>query len=252
MHLEAVADNGYPLELPGAEDVRVTPLISARLHDWLAKRSSEWLWLCRYGYSHQLSEVSIAAFYILLLCQRLRLPVLAYRLRIDDMGLLDSVTTGAIPLRSVALDRFTSMLYSLIRQLVWLLPGEFQAHGQNFSEDRFLDLDGSTSSLPDALNLVEDLLALMPEPLICIIDGFQLIDNDSSPDGTSVYIECFLQILREAGALKRTKILICSDGYCRTLQAEENIAATEQLHGTFEGEPGSNAPDYIDLSLAPS
>ncbi|KAL3481763.1 hypothetical protein BJX99DRAFT_253288 [Aspergillus californicus] len=246
-HLEAVADNGYPIDLPGTDDVRVSQPISERLHDWIAQDSSQWLWLCRYGNSDQISEVSIAAFYIYMLCKRLQSPLLAYRLQVDDMGLPESPGRGDNE-RSLALDRFTMMVYSLIRQLVWLLPERFAAQGQQFSQERFVCLDGSTSSVLDALNLVEELLVLMPEPLVCVVDGFEYIDNDLDVNGTSGYLDIFLGIFRRAGGRKKMKMLVCSDGYCKSLLDEDNIEVTEQLHITSDVELRDEA-DYLDLSL---
>ncbi|KAI9369380.1 hypothetical protein BJX61DRAFT_519873 [Aspergillus egyptiacus] len=247
-HLEAVADNGYPIELlPGTGDVRASQPVFERLHDWIAKDTSQWLWLCSYGNSEPLSEVSIAAFYVFMLCRRLQLPLLAYRLQADDMGLPESPTAAATP-RSLGLDRFTLLVYSLIRQLVWLLPEKFQAQAQQFSQERFLRLDGSTATLLDALNLLEELLALLPEPLVCIVDGFQFIDNDLSVDGTSGYIDIFLDTFRQAGWSKKIKVLVCSDGYCRSLLDEENIEVTEQMIVYADDEVGDRGVDYFDLS----
>lgn len=68
------------------------------------------------------------------------------------------------------------LVYSFIRPVVWLLPEEMDTES-NFSHERFDSLDGSIRSLPEALNIVDDLLALMPSLFLCII-GVQLVDGD--------------------------------------------------------------------------
>lgn len=247
-HLEVVASNGYPIDLPDAESLRASPLIFQRLHDWMTVDGSQWLWLRGPAMHDQLSEVSVAAFYIFMVSERLKLPLLAYRFQADELGLSDSSESAGFESRSLAMDRFTLMVYSVIRQLVCLLPKEIHTDAQ-FTLERFCGLDASTSSLLDAFNIIEELLSLVPELLICIFDGFQFVDNDMEVDGSYGYIDLFLAILRQAGTKKKLKVLICSDGHCRSLLDDENMGMDEQMHLDGDTGPGEQMFDFFDLLI---
>lgn len=53
--------------------------------------------------------------------ERLKVPLIAYRSRVDDFSLPEN-SVSSIMERSVELDRLTLMIYSIIRQMIWLLP----------------------------------------------------------------------------------------------------------------------------------
>lgn len=127
------------------------------------------------------------------------------------------------------MDGLTAMLYSVIRQLIWLLP-ETVDTTLDLSFERFYSLDGSTGSLPSVFNLMEELLYLMPKLLVCVIDAFDLVDNDTDDDGTCGYLGLFWDILRQAERDRVSKVLISSAGLCRTLLDEEICTLNEQLH----------------------
>lgn len=81
-----------------------------------------------------------------MLSEQANVPLIAYRCRAEELGLGDG---------SIAMDRFVIMVYSLTRQLVWLLP-ETVNTTHEFSVRRFSALDATSHTLLDALNLLED------------------------------------------------------------------------------------------------
>lgn len=233
-HLEMFnEEKGYPLELNDAQSgLQSDPRLFERITDWTAAAESSTLWICG-PLSTKISDISLAAGYMVLLAERAYIPMIAYRCRLEDPGLSQPGSDG-IPVRyrSMAMDRLVALLYSLIIQLVWLLPDTIET-SSDLGIDRFTSLDGSTPSLLDTLNLFEELLALAPSTLVVIIDGFQLVDNDDDHlYGTGGYLEIFLEILRTASEVpgRTVKTLFASDGNCLILSDDENIRLDEQLH----------------------
>jgi hypothetical protein len=139
------------------------------------------------------------------------------------------------------------MAYSLVRQLIWLLPNEFRSN-KDFGSSRFGLLDGHIDSLAKALVLIDDLLGMMPGLLICVIDGFQFLDDDAENDYNSMYLNFLLAVLKEAQTAKILKILITTDGYSRrlwqTLRPNERV----DVMGSERRKTGRRA--MIDLTFA--
>jgi hypothetical protein len=245
--LEAVADTGYPIDIRGLEDFNIAPNVFHPLEDWIMTQESGWLWMRGPLGNNELSEVSTAAYYTVMVSERLKIPLLSYRFRVDEFGVAESDDPNAEE-RSMEMDRFVLMTYSMIRQMVWLLPEKVETE-IDLSPARFQSLDGSTKSLLDALNLIEELLSFMPQILVVVLDGFQFIDNDSGADGDSThgYLELFLEILRSAGTNRALKVLITSDGLCRALIEDDVIHVDEQVHFGDEEEQVSGLFDpWID------
>ncbi|KAF2276671.1 uncharacterized protein EI97DRAFT_432916 [Westerdykella ornata] len=244
--LETVADTGYPIDLRELQDFKIAPRAFHPLEHWMTTQESEWLWMRGTLTHSELSEVSTAAYYTVIVSERLKLPLVSYRFRADEYGLAESVDS-ALEGRSVEMDRFVLMAYSIIRQLVWLLPKEVETD-VDLSSARFQRLDGSTESLLDAFNLIEALLSFMPQILIVVLDGFQFVDNDSGVygDSTHGYLELFLEILRQAGTSRTLKVLITSDGRCRTLLEEDVIHLDEQVEVGQSGDGEEQIPELFD------
>lgn len=115
-----------------------------------------------------------------------------------------------------------SLTYSLIRQLAELLPSTTMPSLNSFSQQRFALLDGSPDSLDDALKLLGELLDRAPSVLLCVIDGFQWLDDRS----TRGHLENFLEALRGHGKMEKMdpespdrllKILFTTAGESRCL-----------------------------------
>ncbi|KAK2025668.1 hypothetical protein LX32DRAFT_50475 [Colletotrichum zoysiae] len=111
------------------------------------------------------------------------------------------------------------LVYSLIRQLVELLPPVFEA-SSNFSAEKFDSLDGTIQCLHAALSTLTDLAGLMPGPVFCIIDGFHWL-NDRSTDNC---LSEFVRVLR-GGPLK---VLLSTTGRSVVLRTE--IPRSETLY----------------------
>jgi len=73
----------------------------------------------------------------------------------------------------------SSLLYSVIRQIVDLLPAEFTAPSVDLGEDRFAGLDGTLRTWEQAIRLLSDLISCLQLPqLLFVLDGFNLLEDD--------------------------------------------------------------------------
>lgn len=121
-----------------------------------------------------------------------------------------------------------ALLYALIRQLIELLPPRFSSI-VDFSEERFLGLEGTLESWEEALHVFRDLLELVPgSVLFCVIDGLHVLDYKT--------IEKPLALL--LGQLRHTnnklRVLFTTSGrsYClgREMKFNESVVI-EGYHG---------------------
>lgn len=132
------------------------------------------LWSCKFRGT---SQVSIAAAYVVAVCEYLELPFVAYRFRVDEFGIPEPENSSLKVERSVEMNRLVLMTQSIIRQLVWILPDGIEPEKSiDLSFERFYDLDGSTESLVDMFDLVEELISLplSQQLLIIVLDGIRI------------------------------------------------------------------------------
>ncbi|KAL1625430.1 hypothetical protein SLS54_003522 [Diplodia seriata] len=101
------------------------------------------------------------------------LPLCSYFCRLQN----DEPPTG----RTRETIELTALVYSLIRQLIELLPPDDVVPGTvRLDESRFDGLDGTLDSFPDALRLLDDLMSATGHAiLILVIDGLDLLDDPS-------------------------------------------------------------------------
>lgn len=111
-----------------------------------------------------------------------------------------------------------ALLYSMIGQLVRLLPPEFESNGK-LDGHTFQDLDGSFESASTALDLVEFLLTHTPPTLTVIIDKLHLADNPA----TRPHLARLDALLRDLGSRQVVKALFATAGsLCGTYKVDED------------------------------
>lgn len=192
------------------------------LQEWLSASESRTLWVYGPANASIPSDLSSTAEYVVSTITSVHLPLIAHRCRPEE----------------TEIEALISMVYSLIFQLVWQLPNSFTTH-RIFDSSRFVVLDRSIRTLDQALILMEDLLAEVPRLLVCVLDGVQMAeDGREDVRGTGMFLDLFLEVLKESKESKILKILLTTDGFChrlhRRLSSEEQVDAmndAEQFAG---------------------
>ncbi len=192
------------------------------LQEWLSASESRILWIYGPPNPNKPSDLSSTSAFIVTVITRAKLPLVAHQCQNSGSEI------GAL----------ISMIYSVIIQLIWLLPDNF-ATDIDLSSDRFIMLDRSIGTLPDALLLMEDLLTLVPRLLVVVLDGFQLCEDARDDEqGTGLFLNFFLAILKNGKEGRVLKVLFTTDGVChnlwKKLDAQEQIDVMNEAGGSAE------------------
>ena len=138
-----------------------------------------------------------------------------------------------------------SLVYGLIRQLINLLPLVFESKKQ-LDLETFERLDGTLKTWPLAIAVLKALLDSSPSVLLCVIDGFELLEDPS----TQKYLVNLIDALcghngnsDDRKSTKRTlKILFTTAGRSRCLldhlADNELVFAEQSKAGRKPGKPG--------------
>lgn len=124
-----------------------------------------------------------------------------------------------------------SLLYSLARQLVLLVPEHFDSSYDYHAV--LTELDGTQKTIHAALDLIEQLLELAPNLLFCVIDGLHLLDRPS----TTLSIKRLLEVLQSRHENKVLKVLIVTSGFI-TSAASLDATARLDCSRTSRKKPG--------------
>lgn len=171
--------------------------ITTKLQQWWMVASSEILWV----QSPQDSGQTALASEMIALSSESDLPVVAYFCqRVDADGQALS-----------QMEIFIDMIYSMIYQLCKC----FSHHASvpiDMNASQFSALDGTTRSLPKALELIRDLLAVNVNRQLFIIDGMDILDfsDDSVLEG---HLKALFVLLRGKDQHGVIKTLITTEGH---------------------------------------
>lgn len=113
---------------------------------------------------------------------------------------------------SVQEARLIAMLYSLVSQLVDVIPPTFRPV-MSLTRGEFLKLDGTIQSVQVALGVLKALVSVAIPGLICVISGFDLVDSRENLGPLTDMIEIF----RDQPPEKTVKVLFITKGNCRSL-----------------------------------
>ena len=126
-----------------------------------------------------------------------------------------------------------ALLYSIIAQLVQLLPIEF-APVKGLDEANFQLLNGTLGSARAALGIIEKLLANGPPAIIWALDGFQLIEERT----TIPYLVQLVSILRREGENRLSKACFTTDVSCLVLSGTMSAFERVDASRTSQDRPG--------------
>ena len=192
------------------------------LQEWLSASESRVLWIYGSPNTSKPSNLSLSSAFVVSTITHGKLPLIAHQCRSPESEM------GAL----------ISLVYSVIIQLIWLLPENFSTD-KDFGSELFNSLNRSRETLSRALCLMEDLFTLAPRLLIVVVDGIQLCEDGLALDneqGTGMYLNLFSQILKNGGKTRVLKTLFTTDGLCdnlwRKLDPEEQVDVMSETGGT--------------------
>lgn len=197
-----------------------------QLQEWGASTTSQSLWVVGVFENHYPSSTTAIAVKVVTSAQMLRVPVVCY---------LCSPARPCSHDDDLAEATVIDFLYSLIRQLIYLLPADVESSA-NLTKIRFARLDGEMESFNTALGLLETLITFAPKTLLIIIDGLEQLDDSIVEDE----VEEILNILQDnvASSLdakdrRLLKTLYTTAGDCGTLENmdEDNLTTIEARRG---------------------
>ena len=183
-----------------------------RLKEWTTATSSNSLFISVAGRRPkglEAPQMTILASLCVDFTIAAKLPVISYFISTFPNKELREGNTQAV-------QAMLSVTYALIRQFIELLPAKFTSLF-DFSPDRLLLLDGTLETWTDAIRLLRDLVEVVPKPLYCIIDGFQLLDDWSTEKYLADLLEGLRSKLANDGEAEGLKVLITTTGRSRAL-----------------------------------
>ena len=209
-----------------AEDLSIQIGIFDRIQQWNAAKSSQCLWIQGPFQVSTPSHYTLLNTYVLATAERASIPTISY---------FCEVGTDMI-----------KMVYSLILQVVALIPDDFRSD-LDFTSARFDALVETTDSLSDAIYLFRDLLSVGPYLLFILIDGLQVLDTASNAGPLSIFVQVARDFSKEARDNSRTiKTLFTTDGFAEALTA---LTGTQRLDALdFTGED-HDFTDAIEVSF---
>ena len=137
-------------------------------------------------------------------------------------------------------------MFSLIRQLIQLIPERTTISGPNLSTARFEGLYESRGVANEAVSLFEDLLKTIPPHLKRKLDVLQYIQKDLTTEESQQVDRLIAMLRKPPGDSNRViKILFTTDGLTpllRSLQGRERLDLND-----FEDEDRVVEVDTIEL-----
>jgi hypothetical protein len=184
--------------------------VAMKLREWLQSQTSTVLWIQGPPVRHYPTGLSELAGSLITAASASKTPIIFHFCEPLKVG----ETISGLSVEETGL---ISLVYSLIRQLIFLLDSEVTTD-INFSVYRFLSLETPTENWKEALSLLSDLFTLAPGVLHCVIDGIDGLDYGR---GHAKCVE-FLAVIRqrEFSSIKEgliSKILFTSTSYSKTL-----------------------------------
>jgi hypothetical protein len=143
-----------------------------RISCWSKAPVSQMLWLCGPFQASVPSRYTLAAANLISATEKAQIPVLAYFCQRDGYQVPGN-DAGSLHENSNP-SRVAALVCSLIAQFVSFIPTTAIETQIDDSTTRFASLDGTLDTLPRAVSLLKDLLAIRPTTMFCFVDGLHL------------------------------------------------------------------------------
>ncbi|KAF2871551.1 hypothetical protein BDV95DRAFT_43142 [Massariosphaeria phaeospora] len=179
----------------------------ARIQSWATAATSQVLYIAGDDVLSDNNAASSAAAQYAALAREAGLPVCSYFCRLAN----DAPPKG----RTRETMELVALTYSMIRQLVELLPPKIPDQSTHLSKARFADLEGTFDSFRQALDILDYLLSSNGHAItILVIDGIDLLD-DLTYQSSELWLKRLVDVLTKHTSRKQegiTKLLFTSEG----------------------------------------
>lgn len=230
------------------------------LQKWLSELRSTTIWVEGEVVERFGSGLSVAALRLCDASKEIGIPCISFICKqIYSFANNPSSSDKAGKKRS-RLDRheasLIALLYSVIAQLIYLLPDDPFPANPVLEKSNFERLDGTMASAPTALQIIRELAAHAPPSLIWILDNIQLVESRS----TMPYLREFVEFLRDQERKSNaayeekkkpySKVCFTTDGnswlLSRTIGVRERLDAS-QMAQRRPGRPFMGGADVGEL-----
>ncbi|KAI0551807.1 hypothetical protein F4679DRAFT_124737 [Xylaria curta] len=146
-----------------------------RLSDWMKDPALLFLWLegPQIDADGIDNPISVLTNRVIQLAEQARVPTISYCCELRRGEPLRAGNDSREAQASI------SLICALIRQMTELLLPALRTE-VDLSEGRFRDLDGCILSWSESVRVFRDLIPLMPDTILCVIDGVHWLDNRST------------------------------------------------------------------------
>ncbi|KAI0437870.1 hypothetical protein F4803DRAFT_536979 [Xylaria telfairii] len=183
-----------------------------RLSEWMKDPASLVLWLegPQIDADDINNPMTVLASRVIQLADQAKIPTISYFCELRRGEPLKAGNNSREAQASV------SVICALIRQMIELLLPTFRAE-VDLSEGRFRVLDGCILSWSESVRVLRDLIPLMPDTILCVIDGLHWLDDRSTD-------RCLEELIQ---AMRGTKLRILFTTTGRSACLREQLCIDE-------------------------
>jgi hypothetical protein len=237
-HLEPYLQATHDAKLVGlSHSLEVSTQISVRVHKWVIGMSSEILWIEGSAGLSYPNQNTLTSAFMLEKLRRMAIPVMVNFIHYDCRSSWNPE------------NELLKVVYALIHQAALIIPEtiETQFTDLDFSTPRFKKLKEDVAALPEALELLADILTVGPALQFCIIDGLQLFDGRHMSilvrKSLRSLVSLLCKVVQDANRKQRVfKVLFTTEGFVgelaysagKTLLSRESYEDEDEIL-TFHG-----------------
>ncbi|KAK6839089.1 hypothetical protein PG987_004955 [Apiospora arundinis] len=223
--------------LRGNASPKIPEEVSVRIQSWIQNKGSQLLWVDGPIVMGSGSSLSLTALRIYELTMHAGIPCVSFFCK-RKYGIMspESTTSGAT---------LMALLYTIIDQLINLLPPSFESTTKINLENLDINPPGGSKVATAALGMVEQLLSYAPPAVTFIVDGLELVSNTTELP----YLVRLVELLRTAGGGDKVfKVLLTTNG--NSMALGKAIHWKERVDGSrfAQGRPGKLLRGATDLS----
>jgi hypothetical protein len=208
--------------------------VATKLREWLSSRISTFLWIRGPPMSHYPSALSALSGSLINAALESKIPILFHFCEpAKSFDLADGFNAEEAGV--------VSLVYSLIRQLILLLEPDIDS-SIDFSAERLSLLESPLGNWKEVISFLNDLLALSPGILLCIIDG---IDDLDYGRGQSLCADILAMMRRREAVSERSglilKTLFTTTSYAKALDdglGLDEVVIDRELRHSSRGSMG--------------